>query len=211
MLKKAVTLTLLSSFIITPLLAQGISEEEYRNRQNYQRNRLSIIVKKRLVNVNRNYSYTDINSVSYTWEAYTFSESGIKSESVSRAEAKEITEWHIYKGDLREVSDLEFLALVGDEEMLARVQESEDQKGRMRFIGNTAIALGILTMLGGAASAAEQTTINSGAIATVIGFVISAFNLSPRHYFQPDYAQEKIDEYNLNLKKKLNLPLDYEG
>jgi hypothetical protein len=43
-----------------------------------------------------------------------------------------------------------------------------------------------------------------------IGFFVNAFNASPHHYIQPDYAQEKIDLYNLKLKKKLGLPLDYD-
>ena len=65
-------------------------------------------------------------------------------------------------------------------------------------------------MVGGAALSAGQPTITGGAIATALGFFFSALNLSPHHYIQSDYAQSKIDEYNIALKQKLNLPLSFE-
>jgi hypothetical protein len=42
------------------------------------------------------------------------------------------------------------------------------------------------------------------------GFFFNAFNQSPQHYITANYAQNKIAEYNIDLKRKLNLPLEYE-
>ena len=196
--------------IAPSLPAQDISEEEYRSRLAYQREKLELLTKKRFIAERRKTTTTDIDFVTYTWEAYTFTEGDIETETVARAEKREITEWYIRKGGLRELSDFEFLALVKDEETLSRILEIENQKSGMRKIGNLAIGAGLLAMIGGAAFSAEKVVISSGAVATTIGFFISAFNQTPAHYIQPDYAMEKIDEYNINLKKELNLPLDYD-
>lgn len=193
-----------------PLLAQQTSDQVYINQLAYQRNKLELTVKKRIINENRSYSYTDIESSTYTWESFSHTSADISTQSLSRAEAKEITDWYVYKGGVRELSDLELLELTGDNTILPRLIEMEDQKGRMRLIGDISIGLGLLAMIGGAAFSADQPVISGGAVATVIGFFISAFNQSPHHYIQPDFAQEKIDEYNVSLKKRLNLPLDYQ-
>ena len=49
-----------------------------------------------------------------------------------------------------------------------------------------------------------------GALGMVVGFFIDAFNSTPAHYIRPAYAQAKIDEYNIAMKKRLNLPLNFE-
>jgi hypothetical protein len=192
-----------------PLLAQTLSEQEYINQLAYQRSKLELMVKKRIINENRSYSYTDIESTTYTWESYSHTSSDISTQSLSRAEAKEVTDWYVYKGGVRELSDLELLELAGDTTTLPRLRTMEDQKGQMRLIGNVSIGVGLLAMIGGAAFSAEQPVISGGAVATVLGFFISAFNQSPHHYIQPDFAQEKIDDYNIALKRRLDLPLDY--
>jgi len=196
--------------LASALPAEQLSEEEYISRLAYRREKLELVTKKRLIDEKRSYSYTDIDFTTYTWEAYTYTAGDITTQSLARAEAKEITEWYIYKGSLRELSDLEFLALVGDQSELARVKRIDEQKGRMRTIGNVSIGIGLAVMLGGAAFSAETPVISAGAFTTALGFIISALSLPPPHYIQPDYAQEKIDEYNLSLKKKLSLPLNFE-
>ena len=210
MLKKLTLLFLIILVWVPPLVAEELSEQEYRSQLAYRRNKLELITKKRLIDEKRSYSYTDIDFTTHTWEAYTFTTGDIATQSMARAEAKEITEWYIYKGRLRELSDLEFLALVGDQAKLARVKNIDDQKGRMRTVGNISIGVGMATMLGGAAFSADTPVISAGAFTTAIGFIISALSAPPRHYIQPDYAQEKIDEYNISLKKRLDLPLEFE-
>jgi hypothetical protein len=122
---------------------------------------------------------------------------------------KEITEWYIYKGGIRELSDLEFLELVGEQALLERVYEEEEGRANRRGIGTILIASGLLFMIGGAATSADQPIVTAGALGMTAGFFFNAFNASPQHYIKPDYAQAKIDEYNINLKKKLGLPLDF--
>ena len=210
MIRKLFISLLIISISIPALAAEELSEQEYINQLTYHRNKLELVIKKRVVDERRSYSYTDIDFTTYTWEAYTFTTGDIATQSLARAEAKEITEWYIYKGALRQLSDLEFLALVGDQLEYDRVKEIEEQKGNMRNIGNISIGVGLLAMIGGAAFSADTAIISGGAFATALGFIISALSLPPKHYIQPDYAQEKIDEYNITLKKKLNLPLDFE-
>lgn len=210
MFRKATVIFLVISLLAPILLAQEISEEEYRNQLAYRRNRLLLVTKSRLIDIKRSYSYTDIDTTSYTWEAYTYSDTDIRTESMARAEAQEVTEWHIIKGGLRELSDLEFLALVGDSALLEQVRKMEEQKAGMRNIGNISIGLGFLTMVGAAAFSGGQAVVTGGAVLMVGGFFLNAFNTSPQHYITPDYAQEKIDEYNINLKKQLGLPLTFE-
>jgi hypothetical protein len=210
MLKKLAFLFLIILISVPALPAEEISEQEYRNQLAYRRNKLQLVTKRRLIVVRRSYSYTDIDTTSYTWEAYTYTTSDIATQALSRAEAKEVTDWFIYKGSLRDLSDIEFLALVGDQAKLEHVSNMEDQKARMRNIGNTSIGLGFLTMVGAAAFSGGQTVVTGGAVLMAGGFFMSALNASPRHYIKPDYDQEEIDEYNIALKNELNLPLEFE-
>lgn len=201
---------MISGLLSLPVIAEGLSEQEYKNQLAYRRSRLNLVSKKRLVDVKRSYSHTDIDTTTYTWEAYSLSNTDITTSSMNRAEAREIMEWYIYKGGLRELSDIEFLELVNDRDILEQVKDWEAQKANMRNIGNTSIGLGFLVMVGGAALSGGQTTITGGAVLMACGFMVSALNTSPSHYIQPDYAQEKIDDYNITLKKELGLPLDFE-
>lgn len=210
MLKKIIIAALVIPILSSVLFAQEPSDQEYINKLNYRRNKLEIVTKQRMIDIRRSYSSTDINTSTYTYEAYSQTYGNISTQSLSQAEAKEVTEWYILKGGLRELSDLEFLELVGDRSELDRARDLDNRKAGMRLIGNAAIGLGALAMVAGAGFSAGQQVITGGALTMVTGFFITAFNLSPRHYIQTDYAQEKIDEYNIALKKKLNLPLTYE-
>ena len=210
MIKKLASLVLVLLFSALPLFAEDIQGQEYVNKLNYRRNRLQIVTKQRLVDIRRSYSSTDISTTTYSYEAFTQTYGNVSTQALSQAEAKEIREWYILKGDIRELSDLEFLELVGDQDQLARVRNLDNSKSNMRLIGNISIGLGLATMIGGAAFSAGQSVIMGGALVTTAGFFISAFNIPPQHYIAPDYAQEKIDEHNINLKKRLDLPLQYE-
>ena len=204
MFKKLALLLLVIAISVPALLADEISDQEYINRLNYHRNKLELITKKRQIDEKRSYSYTDIDSYTFSFEAYSQTSADISTQTLARSEVKEITDWYIYKGGIRELSDAEFLALVEDYAELEQVIDMENRKARMRTIGNIFIGTGLLVMIGGAALSAGEPTITAGALGMTAGFFLSAFNLSPAHYIQPDYAQEKIA-----LKKKLGLPLDY--
>ena len=202
----ALTLCILVSAI--PVAAQ-ISDQEYINQLKYRNNSLKLVTKERLVNEHRSSSYTDIDTTTYSLEAYSYTNTDIATDSLSRSEVREITEWYILKGGVRRLSDIEFLKIVGDLEMLSLAESIADQKAGMRNIGNIFLGTGILVMLGGVAGSAGQAVVTGGALAMTAGLFFNAFNHPPTHYIQPDYAQQKIDEHNIMLKKELDLPIDY--
>lgn len=203
-------MTLVLSFTASVLYAQQQADQEYINKLAYRRDKLNLIVKSREVEEKRSYASTDISTTTYSYEAYSQTYGNVATSALQRTEAKEISDWYVYKGGIRELSDIEFLALVGDRAEAARIRDQDDRRSGMRMIGNVAIGAGAVTMIAGAGFSAGQSVITGGALVMVTGFFVNAFNLSPHHYIQPDYAQEKIDEYNVALKKKLDLPLTYE-
>ena len=205
MLRKALTLLIITSLLCPALFADPVSDQQYINSRKYKNNRLQLVTKQRRVNVSSSYGYTDIDTYTYTYEAYAHSSTDISTQHQTRSEVKEINEWFIYKGGVRKISDLEFLYLVGEKEKANQVREQEEVKASRRGIGTMLIGTGLLTMVGGAAMSAGQATVTGGALGLTLGFFVSAFNRSPQHYVTPDYAQEKIDEHNIDLKKKLGL------
>ena len=210
MLKKTILVIFMIGLTGSFVLADSQADQDYLNKLYYRHNKLEIVTKKRLIDEKRNYVYTDIDSSTLSYEAYSDTSTNISTTGYSRSEVKEIDEWYIYLGGISELSDIDFLQLVGDQQELSRVVALEDQKAKMRFIGNVFIGIGLVAMLGGAAMSLDQSIVTAGALSTTAGFFLSALNASPAHYITPAYAQAKIDEYNIALKKKLNLPLSYE-
>ncbi|MFA4905992.1 MAG: hypothetical protein WC645_05765 [Candidatus Margulisiibacteriota bacterium] len=215
-MKRLIIVLLLTSLLDPLSFAQPAptpqSDQDYMNKLYYRHNKLEIVAKKRLIDEKQRYNYTDIESFTYPYTStyYPSTSTTITSQTTSRFETKEINEWYIYMGGISELSDFEFLKLVGDDRELQRITELENQKAGMRAFGNLGIGLGVLAMVGGAAVSASQGVITGGAVALTLGFFINSFNTSPSHYISSVYAVSKIDEYNLALKKKLNLPLSYE-
>jgi hypothetical protein len=209
MLRKYLAASLILSLLTPALYADPVSDQEYINRRYYQNNKLELVAKKRQVGIERSYGHTDIDTYTYTYEAFSQSSTDISTQAMRRSEIKEITEWYIYKGAIRELSDAEFLEVVGDQQMLDHVLSQEEHKSSIRGFGNILIISGVIVMVGGAATSAGEATVTGGALGMVTGFFLNAFYASPQHYIQPDYAQQKIDEYNIALKRKLGLPLDY--
>jgi hypothetical protein len=211
MLRKISAIILVLCLFNIGALAETPADKLYLSKQTYAHSKLELITKTRLVRERENYSNTDITTTTYSVEAsYSRSFTNIATANLARDEDKQIAEWHIYRGGVRELSDLDFVQIVGDQAEFNRILNMEQQKANWRAAGGVVLGLGIVTMIGGAALGANQSVIGGGALATVAGFFISAFNFSPAHYIQPDYALEKVDEYNLKLKKKLGLPIDYE-
>ncbi|MBU1027239.1 MAG: hypothetical protein KKA31_05870 [Candidatus Margulisbacteria bacterium] len=209
MIKRYFSVFIIIAFLCPVLYAAENQDQEYINKLTYQNSKLELVSRKRKIDEKRSYSYTDIDSYTYSIEAYSHTSTDISTQSLNRSEVKEISEWYIYKGGIRELSDAEFLELVGDQAELQRVIKIENDKANIRNIGNIFIGTGLAVMLGGAAFSADSAIISSGALALTGGFFLNAFNMSPQHYIQPDYAQQKIIDYNIALKRKLSLPLDY--
>ena len=214
-MRKLIVTLLLVSFLAPITYAQETptpqADQDYVSKLYYRHNKLELVAKKRLIDEKQRYNYTDIDSFVYpSTTIYPSYSTSITSQTTTRFETKEIHEWYIYMGGISELSDFEFLKLVGDDRELARITELENQKAGMRGFGNLGIGLGLLAMVGGAAVSASQGVITGGAVALTMGFFINSFNASPSHYISSAYAMAKIDDYNLALKKKLNLPLSYE-
>ena len=205
-------LTLFSVCLLTGsvALADELADQTYVNQLNYRHNKLELTTKTRLVHESRSYSNTDIISTTYSYEAYSQTSTDITSSALNRSEQKEVTDWYIYKGGVQELSDLEFLDLIGDRSLYNQVHDNLDRSNIWQQLGHVTIGVGIATMIGGAALSADQPVITGGALVTVAGFFISAFSLPPKHYLKSSYALNKIDEYNINLKRQLNLPLNFE-
>jgi len=185
------------------------TEQEYLNRLEYRRSRLEIIIKKRLVDEKRSYSQTDTSSTTYSLEAYSQTYGTSATSNLQRSEAREIEDWYIYKGGISELSDLDFLNLIGDKEKARQIKRLEWEKAGLRDIGTIALVAGMGGMLVGAMiDGGNRTVIGIGAVTSLFGFFLNIFNAPPAHYIKPDYAQEQIDLYNFQLKKALQLPLE---
>lgn len=185
------------------------SEKQYLNEMEYKRSRLEILVKKRFVSERNNYSNTDFYSTTYTQESYSQTWGNANTYSGERAETKEISNWVIVKGGLRELSDSEFLETIGNQKEAETIRAKEETKSQYRMYGNITSLLGIGYMLLSSANNNSSQSVAVGGLVTVIGFFVSAFNSPQRHYLQPDYVQQEADNYNTNLKIKLGLPITY--
>lgn len=203
---------LLTISLLAPLALaiDSQADQEYVNRLTYRHNKLELVAKKRLVHEKRNYSDTAIDSTTLSFEVYSNTSTNISSRAYSRSEEKEVHEWFIYLGGISELSDFDFLQLIGDQPELARITALEDSKAKMRTVGNVFIGTGMIAMLGAVALSSGSSLATGGALGMTAGFFLNSFNTTPDHYIQPGYAQRKIDEYNIALKKKLNIPLNFD-
>ncbi len=213
MSKKSLISLLLVALLAPPLFAADLSpsDQAYVNQLTYRHNKLELTTQTRTVNVSSSYSTTDINSDYYRFNRnYQSENTSITTSTQNKAEQKELTEWYIYKGGVDQISDLEFLDLVGDRALYDQVKERDDYRRGWRRAGWGSIGVGLIAMIGGAALGSGQPTILGGALVTTAGFFISAFSAAPDHYIKSSYALNKIDEYNIKLKQKLGLPLNFE-
>src|SRR3989339_62411 len=209
-MKRSAALLLILLNLISTGFALSPQENQYVNELNYKRNKIEILVKKRLVNENTGYSKTDFYTTTYTQEAYSSTWGYGSTLSNQRSEVKEIEDWIIVKGGIKTLSDNEFLSLVEDYKLAAEIKEKENNKDKMRFIGNVISLGGIGYMLLSAGTDNSSYSVTTGGIITAVGFLLSAFNSPQKHYIDPDMAQEKDDAYNIKLKQALGLPITFE-
>ncbi|MBN3033002.1 MAG: hypothetical protein JW873_02795 [Candidatus Saganbacteria bacterium] len=211
MIKKFAASLLIVSLLAPALFADEQAEQAYVNQLTYRHNKLELTTQTKTVDVSSSYSNTDITTSNYNFSRnYQQSNTSIATSMLNKAEQQARTDWYIYKGGVEQLSDLEFLELVGDQATYDQVSAKNEGRRFWRRTGNLTIGLGLLAMIGGAAMQSSQPVIVGGALVTTLGFFISAFNAGPRHYISPGYALNKIDDYNLNLKKQLGLPLNFE-
>jgi len=196
-------------FFSSAVIAETAQEEQYVNQLNYRRNKLEILIKTRFVSESNIYTSTDYSATTYTFESYSQTYGTSQTSGGTHSETKEITFWKIMKGGIRELTDADFLDTVGKHDEAANIRSQENTKSNFRLAGTILSVTGIGYMLWASGQDQGSAAITSGGIATAIGFLISAFNYSPRHYITSDYAQELIDNYNVSLKKKLGLPINF--
>lgn len=207
-MKKTITALLL--FLFCANYALAISDSDYEKRLEYRRKKIEIMVKTNTVGETS--AYTDFNAWSSTISpeaGYSYNYTSGQSRSGVSSTVKEVSNWVIIRGGVRELSDTEFLSIVGDTDDAARVQATVDERDKWAMIGNVTGVIGICIAVAGSA-AGETSTITAGAVVSILGFVLSSFNYQPKHYIAADYALELTDNYNIKLKKDLGLPIDFE-
>jgi hypothetical protein len=213
MIKKLLVSAILVSLLAPALLAAELNpaDQAYVNQLTYRHNKLELTTKTRTVNVSSSYSSTDINATNYRFDQnYRESNANITTSTQNSSGQVELTEWYIYKGGVDQLSDLQFLRLIGDQAMFNSVDNKVDAQRTWLKTGYITTGIGLVAMIGGAALSAGQPVILGGALVTTAGFFISAFSARPAHYIQSSYALNKIDEYNIKLKQQLGLPLSFE-
>lgn len=208
-MKKLISILIFLS-LAAPLLAQTPNEEQYLNKLAYRRDKLEIQVKHRTIDVSYGYATTDRWETTFTNEAYTYKWGTDDTRTGSERETKEVSDWIILKGGLKELNDYEFLKTIGNQEEALKIKKIEDGKSHWRNIGNIMGLSGLIVMIAGSGSDDRTTYISAGAAVALVGVLVNAFNMSPQHYIPVDYAQREIDLYNVKLKKDLGLPIDYE-
>lgn len=195
-------------FLISPCIAENNQETLYANQLNYNRNKLEILVKKSFINERTGYSSTNYSATTYTQESYSTTWGYGNTMSNERSEVKEVSDWIIVKGGIRNLSDSEFLQTIEKNNEAIKIENVEEQKGKTRNIGTLLSLSGLGYMLIASTNSTSSSSIMSGGVIAAIGFIITAFNSSPKHYLTPDYVQEEIDNYNITLKKNLGLPFN---
>jgi len=208
-MKRIIVIALIFCFA-APLLAQTNNDELYLKQLEYRRKKLGIQVKHRTVDVSRGYSTTDRWETLFTTEAYTYKWGQDDTRTGSEREVREVSEWIILKGGLKELSDYEFLMTIGNNTEAQKIKKIETRKAQFRNIGNLMGFTGLVVMIAGSGSDDRTTYISAGAAVALVGVLVNAFNLSPKHYIPVDYAQEEIDFYNVKLKRRLELPITYD-
>ena len=213
MINKLLVSAILVSLLAPALLAAELNpaDQAYVNQLNYRHNKLELTTKTQTINVSNSYSSTDINATNYRLDQnYREPNANITTSTQNSSGQVELTEWYIYKGGVDQLSDLQFLRLVGDQAMFNAVDDKVDARRTWLRGGYITTGIGLVAMIGGAALSASQPVILGGALVTTVGFFIDAFSAPPAHYIQSSYALNKIDEYNIKLKQQLGLPLSFE-
>ena len=186
------------------------AETDYEKKLEYRRNKIVILVKNRTVGETSAYSTND------TWGWTTSPEAGYSqtyttgtTKSGSTVTLREVTDWMIIRGGVRELSDIDFLWLTGNDAKAKEVQNTIDEREKWKWIGTITGLVGLGIAISGGSSSSVGT-ITAGSLVSLIGFTIGSFNFPQKHYIAADYALEESDKYNIRTKKELGIPVDFE-
>ncbi len=205
-MKKIISIILMLLLFSTSAFAKSLYERELE----YKRKKINIMVRTRYVGELEKEKLGDVYEYTYTSDAgYSYKTTTTDVRTGITHELKEVSDWVIVKGGIRELSDYEFLYLTGNDRLAKEIQGKVESRAMWRSIGMITGLIGIGVVIAGSSSS-DSGTITGGALVSLLGVAIGAFNYPIRHYIYPDFAQEEADNYNIELKKQLELPIDYE-
>lgn len=195
------------------LQSVALSASDYEKKLEYRRKKLTVMVRSAYVGESSGYtsSDTDVFNITNTSEGFSYGNASTTGSSTRRTVYRQVSDWVIIKGGIRELTDLEFLEIVGDNDRADEIQRTMDDKGRYLVWGIGCGILGIGSVIAaGAATPADPALMTVGSVLLLGGIVLSYISSSPYHYLTADYVQEKSDDYNIKLKKSLSLPIETE-
>jgi hypothetical protein len=191
----------------------ALAQTDYEKKLEYRRKKIQILV--RMTYVGETSGYTSLSSSDYNWastpEGYSYGSSQIYGTNTGHSTTRPVSDWVIVRGGIRELSDIEFLEIVGDKEKADQIQKAMDEKNSMGMWALGCGILGVVSVIG----AASYTPVNSSQMAVgttlILGGILLGYLYAPqRHYIPADQAQEGADNYNIKLKKALGLPVETE-
>ena len=191
----------------------ALAQTDYEKKLEYRRKKMEVLV--RTAYVGETSGYTSLNASDYSWtstpEGYSYGSSQIYGTNSGRSTTRPVSDWVMVKGGIRELSDIEFIEIIGDREKADQIQKTMDEKNRMGMWALGCGILGVASVVG----AGGFTPVNSSQMAIgtalILGGIFLGYLYAPqRHYITADYAQEGADNYNIKLKKALGLPVETE-
>jgi hypothetical protein len=206
---------IISCFLLFIFSFQSIAlaQTDYEKKLEYRRKKIEVLV--RTTYVGETSGYTSLNASDYRWtitpEGYSYGSSQIYGTNTGRSTTRQVSDWVIVRGGIRELSDIEFLEIIGDKEKADQIQKAMDEKNGMGMWALGCGILGVASIVG----AAGYATVNSSQVAVgtalILGGIFLGYLYAPqRHYIPADQAQEGADNYNIKLKKALGLPVETE-
>jgi len=206
MMKRLISIIILLLLIPNILFAQTL----YEKKLEYRRKKTQILVRTYLKGESSRYSTHDDWSTTISPESgYSYTYSYGSDRSDRSITYKEVSNWVIIRGGVRELGDIEFLKLTGKRDEAKEVKSRMDERNKWMIIGTVTGLFGIGIGIAGS-SDGTVGAITAGSIVSIIGFLISSMNLPQKHYITADYALEQSDLYNIKIKKELGLPIDFE-
>jgi len=199
----------------TGQVAQKLLDSKTPERQEYQSNKLDIILTSGSVTQTKGYSNLFPGYYSY-W--------GV-SQSVSNT--TQVTDWKIIQGGVSEVSERQFATLVQNDAVLKAMQAND---AKALKLGN----IGAITFLVGFIPAGlilvdmlvdkpflhkdpehpdyEAYVFTGGVLSAIVGYaiVMGSGKTPPDHYYLVEDAAKEARQFNNNLKQKLGLPESYD-
>lgn len=205
----------ISFFLLFAILLQSaaFSKSDYEKKLEYRRKKITVVARTAYVGETTGYISSNTSDWMYnaTPEGYSYGSSSTYGTTGGSTSVRQISDWVIVRGGIRELSDIEFLDITGDRGKSEQVQRSIDEKNRMMFWAAGSGVLGIAAVIGAASvTPVNSTQMGVGSALIVGGILLGYFYAPPIHYITPDYAQEGADNYNIKLKKALGLPVETE-